>query len=182
MEVREVVALLRGTQTEPRLLSLVLSLAGAGFVLAGKADTLDAGRTLAQEQIASGAAFAKLREMVTAQGGNAQFLDTHNPPPQMQVRASHSGYVCHIDALAVGNASMRLGAGRATKDDAIDPDAGLVLRVTMGQEVQAGDVLAHLWAQSEDMARAVVPAVSEAVTIGNAPVPEAPLLLETRGL
>lgn len=181
LEVREVVSLLKG-DADPRLLSIVLTLSGAGFVLAGLSDTLDAGRELAQAQITSGAALSKLRELVSAQGGDPAFLDTPNPAPLLEVRTARSGFVTRINALAIGEAAMRVGAGRATKDDAIDPDAGVVLRVTVGQRVQAGDVLAHVWARDGDTARAVHHDLLSAVTVEDAPPPDAPLVLETLGL
>ena len=181
LEVREVVSLLKG-DADPRLLSLVRTLSGAGFHLAGLSDTLEDGRTLAQAQITSGAALSKLRELVTAQGGDPTFLDTSNPSPTSEVRAARAGFVTRLDALAIGEAAMRVGAGRATKNDAIDPDAGIVLRVSVGQNIEAGDILAHVWARDGDMACAVVPDLLAAVTMGDAPLPDVPLVLETLGL
>ena len=187
VEVREVAGLLQNNpHTEPRLRRLVCALAGAGFVVAGVTPTWDAGQTLAARQIESGAAWAKLVEIVEAQGGDAHFLhDAAKPPlPRVtwDVKATQSGFVTRLDAQAIGLAAMRLGAGRATKEDHIDPTAGVVLRETVGRPIAAGSVLATLYTSSEDAAHEAADAVQAAFTVSPDPVPDEPLICETLGL
>ena len=187
VEVREVAGLLQNNpHTEPRLRRLVCALAGAGFVVAGVTPTWDAGQTLAARQIESGAAWAKLVEIVEAQGGDAHFLhDAAKPPlPRVtwDVKATQSGFVTRLDAQAIGLAAMRLGAGRATKEDHIDPTAGVVLRETVGRPIAAGSVLATLYMSSEDAAHEAADAVQAAFTVSPDPVPDEPLICETLGL
>ena len=147
LEVREVAALLAGgTEADPRLRSLVRTLAGASLLLTGKATTLDEGRALASAQIDSGAAAEKLREIITAQGGDAALLEAPpNASVAREVRAERGGFVAGIDAEAIGRAAMRPGGGRETKDQTIDPEAGIVLGRVVGEAVAAGDVLATLY-------------------------------------
>ena len=54
-------------------------------------------------------------------------------------------YVDEIDALKIGEAAMLLGAGRATKEDIIDPSVGIVLHKKVGDKVTKGDVIASIY-------------------------------------
>ena len=187
VEVREVVRLLQNDPlTEPRLKSLVLTLAGAGFLLAGRVGTLAEGETLASAQVTSGAAFAKLREIIAYQDGDTDYLTDDEKPPVARVpwdvQAVGSGWVRRLEAETIGLAAMKLGAGRATKEDKIDPTAGVILRRTVGQSVAEGDVVATLCTNDEAVAQSVAPLVSAAFAIGpTAPDPQ-PVIYETIGL
>ena len=187
VEVREVVRLLQNDpQSEARLKSLVLTLAGAGFLLAGCVGTVAKGEALAASQLASGAAFAKLREIIAYQGGDTDYLTDDLKPPvarvQWDVQATGGGYMQRLDAEAIGLAAMQLGAGRATKEDHIDPTAGVILHRTVGQPVAEGDVIATLYTADEAAARAVAPLVWDAFALSShAPDPQ-PVIYETIGL
>ena len=184
LEVREVAALLTGdAEADPRLRSLVLTLAGASFLLTGKAATLDEGRALASAQIGSGAALAKLRQIITAQGGDAALLEAvPNAAVVREVRATRGGWVSGIDAEAIGRAAMRLGAGRETKEQTIDPEAGIVLGRVVGEAVAAGDVLATLYTERGGSADAEAEAILNCFTLTDAAPDPHPILLETIGL
>ncbi len=184
LEVCEVARLLTGdADTDPRLLSLTLTLAGASFLVTGKAATLDEGRAQATAQIESGAAANKLREIITAQGGDAALLDAPpNASIAREVRAKRGGFVAGIDAEAIGRAAMRLGAGRETKDQTIDPEAGIVLGRVVGDSVAENDVLATLYTERGGSADAEAGAILRCFRLTNtAPAPQ-PILLETIGL
>jgi len=184
LEAREAAALLRGEANgEPRLRALVCALAGAGFVLAGACGTQAEGEARAQAQIASGAAYQKLVQIVQAQGGDPSYLepgDTRGQSPvQWDVRAARAGYVTHIGARSIGLAAMGLGAGRAAKDDRVDPSAGILLRADIGDPVAAGDVLATLHTSTKALAQEAAVSVLSAFTLEDQAAPAAPLLLET---
>ena len=109
---------------------------------------------MAREQIANGAGFAKLKEMVAAQGGDASLLDDAfdslvQPRVAREVRAQRSGWLYAMDTERCGIASVALGAGRARKEDAIDYSAGIVLAKKSGDAVAEGDLLATLYAADE---------------------------------
>jgi len=187
VEVREVVRLLQNDPlAEARLRSLVLTLAGAGFLLAGRVETSVEGEALAVAQIASGAAFAKLREIIAYQGGDTDYLTDDDKPPVARIRldvtATQGGWVQRLDAEAIGLAAMRLGAGRAAKEDKIDPTAGIVLNRTVGQPIMPGDVLATLYANDEAAVRPVAPLVLDAFAVGPTAPDPSPVIYETIGL
>jgi pyrimidine-nucleoside phosphorylase len=186
LEVCEVVSLLRNNAgAERRLRHVVKTLCGIGFVLAGCAGTSVAGEAIAEELIVSGKAFEKLLQIVAAQGGDAACLEQTVRLPQCRVRrdvpAPRSGYVTALDAEAIGLAAMRLGAGRATKEDAIDPAAGVMLRYVLGDKVSAGLPIATLCAGSEIQAREAERELLAAIRIGPEPPHTRPLIYETVG-
>ena len=138
LEVSEVARLLQDpSEADPRLLSLIRHLAAVAFTLSGKTATLDEGHALTDRQLSSGAALAKLGQIIEAQGGRAEALLEDLPAAATHsLRSTASGTITAVDAQAVGLAAMRLGAGRASKDDTIDPNAGLVLHHGVGDAVQ----------------------------------------------
>ena len=187
LEVGEVARLLQGSDgAEPRLKSVVLLLSAVGFLLAGRVQTLAAGKSLAEAQLVSGAALEKLCEIVQGQGGSSEYLLHPDQAPeaavQWEIRTPVSGYVQSIDAEAIGLAAMRLGAGRAAQDDRIDPTAGIILHQMVGQFAAEGTVLANLCTNSEAAAREAAPAVLGAWTLGPKLTEPKPVIYETIGL
>lgn len=100
---------------------------------------------LIKEKISSGAAFNVFKAMIQAQGGDASYLDKPErfakSSHTLEVKASTSGYVKHINSLDIGVGAMKLGAGRQTKEDVIDMSAGVVLKKKVGDYVKAGELL-----------------------------------------
>jgi thymidine phosphorylase len=117
------------------------------------------------------------RRMVRAQGGDP---DAPLPvaPLVEEVRADGNGVVAGIDALGVGEAAWRLGAGRARKEHPVSPGAGVVLRVTAGDTVSAGEVVAELHADDDAHMEAGRAAVAGAIRVGTDAVEPASRLLE----
>lgn len=186
LEVCEVVSLLRNNAgAEPRLRQVVKTLCGIGFVLADCAGTAVAGEAIAEDLIVSGKAFEKLLQIVAAQGGDASLLEQTVKLPRCRVKmdipAPRSGYVASLDAEAIGLAAMRLGAGRATKEDTIDPAAGIMLRYVLGDSVSKGMPLATLCASSEIQAREAGQALLAAIRIEPSPPNARPLIYEIVG-
>ena len=187
LEVREVVALLQGNPwAEPRLLEIVRLLSGIGFLMAGRCASLAEGRTLADRMVSGGAAFDKLCEIVAAQGGDVTCLQQTVKQPacrfKVDVHAPDSGYLYSLDAEAIGIAAMRLGAGRAAKDDTIDPTAGIMLRHTQGDMVVRDTIVATVCASSDAQAREAGLDVLEAIEIHKAAPAATPFIYETIGL
>ncbi len=149
-EVVETIHCLRGEKV-PDVSELTRALAGEMLYVGKVAESPEAGREMADEAIWSGRAFEKFVELVEAQGGDASVL--HNPDTRADVPApvevfapeGTSGYVDGIDGLAIGHLTVALGAGRARKEDPVDPTAGIVLTKRVGDPVRAGERLASIY-------------------------------------
>jgi pyrimidine-nucleoside phosphorylase len=155
-EVAESIRCLRGDEDDSDLMTVTLALAGEMLALGEVADTPEAGREQAREAIADGSAFDKLVEMTEAQGGDVSVLHDLDARPKVPkpitVRAPDGagGYVAGLDALAVGRLSVALGAGRQTKEDDVDPTAGLVLEKRLGDAARPGEPMARLFTRATD--------------------------------
>ena len=104
--------------------------------------------------IKDGSALGKLKEMVSAQGGNADYIENIGLFPKAEfayeVKSEKSGYISRMDAEKIGIASVILGAGREKKGDPVDFSAGIILKKKTGEKVEAGDTLAVLYTNNRE--------------------------------
>lgn len=175
MEVTEAVHTLKG-QGPADFTEVCLQLAANMLFLAEKG-TLESCRQMAEEAISSGRAFEKLKAMAIAQGGDPAVLDDPERFPKAPVvhpvKAPKDGYITFMDTEQCGIASVALGAGRASKGDAIDYSAGILLQKKVGDEVRAGDTLALLHTSREKSLAEAEEILLKAVTISDErPAPE----------
>ncbi len=179
LEVAESVEVLKG-RGPADLTEVCYQLAANMLYLAGKG-TLEACRKMAEEAVASGAAYEKLKQMFAAQGGDVSVLDDPANFPQAAysrvVLAKESGYLVRMNTELVGNASVVLGAGRITKEDSIDFAAGIVLHKKTGDRVEAGEPLATLYAENEGRFDGAEEMFRNALTFGPAPQAQPPLVM-----
>jgi pyrimidine-nucleoside phosphorylase len=145
LEVRESVDVLRGSGPED-VLDVTLALGAEMLVLGGKARTRGEGTGILRKLLNSGAAYDAFIRMVKAQGGDASVIENPEKVPRaaiiVTVESPSDGWVAGLDALAVGEISLGLGAGRMRKEDAVDPFAGIVLNKKTGDRVRKGETLA----------------------------------------
>lgn len=132
-EVAEAVEILAGGGPAD-VVELTVAFAREMLTAAGKPDADPA------KALASGAAMDTWRAMVRAQGG-----DPGAPLPKakehLEVKANRSGVLSRLDALAVGVASWRTGAGRARPGESVSPGAGITLHAKLGDAVTEGQTL-----------------------------------------
>jgi pyrimidine-nucleoside phosphorylase len=128
-----------------------------------------------------GRAMARFAAIVDAQGGDVRALDDYSLLPtaarRVELRADRSGEVDSFVCNDVGRASMMLGAGRARKEDAVDPAAGVVLHVERGTRVQSGDLLAELFFNDDRQLDAAVAMLRASIVVGEGGVEVPPLVL-----
>jgi thymidine phosphorylase len=169
VEVEEAVATLRG-EGPPDLVEVTLALAREMLALAG----IDADPAAA---LADGRALDRYRRMIAAQGG-----DPDAPLPRArhaeQVTAAESGWLRRLDALAVGVAAWRLGAGRARKEDPVSAAAGVLCLAKPGERVEAGQPVLELRADDESRFARAREALANGIEIGPEPPAVTPLVLE----
>lgn len=151
LEVIEAIKTLKG-EGEKNLTEVCLSLAAQMLcTVTGRDDMVC--RKMAKKSIEDGSALNKLREMITAQGGNADVIDNSGafkqPKFYVDIISERDGYISRTDAERVGIASVILGAGREKKGDPIDSSAGIILKKKTGDSVSKGDVLATFYTDDE---------------------------------
>lgn len=151
LEVIEAIKTLKG-EGEKNLTEVCLSLAAQMLCMVTGRDDMVC-RKMAKKSIEDGSALNKLREMITAQGGNADVIDDigafKQPKISVDIISEREGYISRTDAERVGIASVILGAGREKKGDPIDPSAGIILKKKTGDSVSKGDVLATFYTGDE---------------------------------
>lgn len=129
-----------------------------------------------RENLNNGKALEKWRQMIAAQGG-----DPDAPLPKAKewhtIRASESGFISRLDALAVGVASWRLGAGRERKEDQVQFGAGIELHHQIGDQVAAGDALMTLYTDTPEKFERAIELAESAVSFSEAAIAKRELIL-----
>jgi pyrimidine-nucleoside phosphorylase len=177
LEVREAVDTLRGDGPGD-LVELVLGAAAHLLALSDLGVDQDEGRRRAEEAIGNGAALVAYERWIKAQGGEARLDALPRAAVVAPVAAPETGFVQRIATTAVGEAALRLGAGRATKDDPIDHAVGIVVLAKRGDRVEAGDRLAEIHAQDQAAADRAAAEVVAAYELGADEPEHRPVVLD----
>ncbi len=130
--------------------------------------------------LASGQAMDTWREMIRAQDGDPDAPMAAAKEVEV-LRATQGGVVSAVDAMGIGLAAWRLGAGRARKEDPVSFAAGVVLHKKPGDRVSPGDVLAELRTDEPGRIASALETATPAFTIESLPRPAAPLIIDRIG-
>ncbi|MCP5514667.1 MAG: pyrimidine-nucleoside phosphorylase [Spirochaetales bacterium] len=145
LEVREAVEVLQG-KYECDLKVIAFTLAARMLILSGICTSESEAMEKVEDALVSGKALVKLAQMISAQGGDPAVVENLSLLPQAEakisVKADKTGFINEIDTADIGLSAMLLGAGRAAKDDVIDPAVGIWLTKRLGDYVKKGDELA----------------------------------------
>ena len=182
LEVAESVACLRGAGPAD-VMEVTYALGSHMLILGGVArDEADARQRL-ERVVANGAALAKFREIVAAQGGDVRAIDEPARLPQATLQvplsAPRAGVVGDVDAMGVALAALRLGAGRAKASDPVDPAVGISALVKIGERVNVGDTLAVIHANDEASLADARAMLVQAIVVGDAAPAPGPRVVET---
>jgi pyrimidine-nucleoside phosphorylase len=149
LEIAEAIAALHG-EGPPDLIQLTRVAGAEMLVRARRVRDTHAGLGAIDRALGDGSGFAKLRELVAAQGGDVSMVDDPTKLPRaphvQTLRAPRTAYVAAIAADQVGIASVHLGAGREKKGDPIDHRTGIVLHAKVGDRVERGQPYADVHA------------------------------------
>lgn len=176
LEVQEAVEVLSGQVDESDPLFEVCMLLGENMLVLGNlAEDEATARKMLIEKIKDGSGLKKLQDMIRLQGGDASYLTVENMKKlvavkqHIDVKSEFDGYITKMDAQKIGNAAQMLGAGRAKKEDVIDPAVGMVMKVRCGACIQKGDVLCTLYVNDDRNVSDVIKMMHEAITIEQEP-------------
>ena len=177
LEVREALETVRG-RGPADYTELVLDACARLLALSDLGIDEGEGRRRAEAAVGDGSAEEAWRRWIEAQGGDPDEEALPRAAVVREVPAPAAGHVTALGAIAIGNAAVHLGAGRRTKEDAIDHSVGIVCRAKRGSRVEPGDVLAEVHARDEASADEAVREVLSAYAIGSEPPPAHDVLLE----
>ena len=153
LEVIEAIDTLKGNGPED-LTKLCLELGSHMLVLGNAAKNKKEGIEILKNLIDSGKAYEKFKEFISAQGGDINVIEQPELLPKSKsskiYKSNTEGYITELNALDIGLASVKLGAGRETKKDKIDYGAGILLKKKIGDYVKKGEELAILYSNNEN--------------------------------
>lgn len=183
LEVKEAVELLSGKIPSTDPLYEVCMLLGANMLMiAGIVDNEEDARNMLKEKIDNGEGLSRLQEMIILQSGNGAYLDMDHIDELIHVSqiidvpSRKDGYVSRMMAEKIGTAAQMLGAGRAVKEDVIDPCTGLVMKVRCGNRVRINDPLCTLYVNDDRNLNEVKELLYEAIEISDTPVQPVPMI------
>lgn len=177
LEVKEAIETLSGKGPKD-LETLCVEIASRMVYYANEAKSIEEARKMAEENLHNGKALAKFYEFIKMQGALdfslEDFIQVEEITPYLSKKA---GYIKSIKALNIGLASMKLGGGRQTKEDQIDPMVGIVLHKKVGDYVEVGSHLADIY-HNRLFPNDVIPSLDDAFEIVLEEVKEPEIILE----
>lgn len=179
LEVKEAVEILQGKVQGP-LKDVALFLGSRMLLNAGLAKTAKEATEKLAHAIETGAGLEKLKEMILAQGGMPDICDNTallpTAPCIRPVLAGKSGWLSATDGVALGMAAQKMGAGRMTKDDVINPAVGFIMKKRIGDRVEKGEEIAILHASGTVSADEAEKNILAALSLSPVPVPPSRLI------
>ena len=109
-------------------------------------------KAMIDDVIKSGKAFNKFLEFVRNQGGDEKIIQKPNwwkPKYKLEIKSTKNGYVYLKNSINLGLTAMKLGAGRQTKEDIIDNEAGIELNKITNELVKKGDIIMTLYSSKK---------------------------------
>jgi len=178
LEIRETIATLRGAGP-PDVSELVLDASAHLLALSDLGIDESAGRERAAAAIEDGSALAMYERWIEVQGGDPAEESLPVAPVVRDVVSEESGYVRAIGAVDIGLAALRLGAGRQTKDQRVDPAVGIRCLKKRGDAVREGEAIAEVYSRTDEAAERASAEVLAAYDLGEDAPPPRPIVLET---
>ena len=167
LEVDEAVEALSGKG--PKRLMEVVEVLGAYMLLLGKKAADEAeGREKIRRVLQSGAGLAKFKELIAAQHGSTSWIGKRpltKAAQQYTAVCTDEGYITAIHGRALGEIAMKLGAGRAHKEDAIDPMVGIRLYKELYDPIHAGEPLFTIYGKADTPMMATAQEIADQIIV-----------------
>ncbi|WRQ86412.1 thymidine phosphorylase [Actomonas aquatica] len=185
VEVAESIACLKG-EGPADLMEVTYALGVEMLLIGGAAKDADAAQAMLEGVVHSGAALNAFRAVIEAQGGNAEVCDDPDgllprAAQRVPLQALEAGVVQDVDAMAVALAALKLGAGRARAEDAVDHAVGITDLVKIGETVEKGQPLCVVHANDDDTWAAAEVMLRDAIVVGEGAAKAPPLIVERIG-
>jgi pyrimidine-nucleoside phosphorylase len=168
LEVKESIDCLKGGGPGD-VMEITHLLAGTMIYLGKKAESVEQGIEMSRQAVEDGSALQKWIDIVEEQGGDSSVIKDPDSYPEagfvIEVVADRSGFVSEIDAFAMGMVSLELGAGRKAKEEAVDPQAGIMLHKKIGDEVKKNETIATIYTNKEEKLDSAKIGILDAITI-----------------
>lgn len=167
LEVDEAVEALSGRGGK-RLMEVVEVLGAHMLLLGGKAQTEAEGRQKIQDALQSGKGLAKLKELIAAQHGSTSWIGKRpltKAASEFTAVCTDTGYITAIHGRALGEIAMKLGAGRATKDDTIDAMVGIKLYKELYDPIRAGEPLFTIYGKKDAPMPQIAQEIADHITV-----------------
>lgn len=185
LEVKEAVEVLSGITplTDP-LVEVSLLLGSNMLILSGLADNEESAKGMLISAIKDGRGLDKLQQMVREMGGDASYICPERIGELCRVKRTvpiypkEDGYIASMEAVKIGAASQMLGAGRAKKEDSIDPAVGLVMHKRVGDRVSLKEPLCTFYVNDESRLTEAIDCFYSAFTFSREQPEKAPLVYD----
>ena len=185
LEMKEAIEMLNGSGPDDFHVHCI-DLSAYMLILGKKTADLESGRKMAQEAIDNGSALEKFKELIQSQHGDVSVIDQPELLPSAKlvipITADSTGWVKVVDAQAVGESSVEIGAGRAKKGDIIDQAVGIMVRVKVGDKINAGQTLFDVHVNDRKAFETVFQKLKTSVQISEEPVEPPPYFWGVIGL
>ena len=185
LEMKEAIDMLNGNGPEDFQVHCI-DFSAYMLILGKKATDLETGRKMAQEAIDNGSALQKFKELIQTQHGDVTVIDHPELLPStsnvFSIKSNVAGWVKVVDAQKVGESSVEIGAGRAKKGDIIDPAVGIMVRVKVGDRIEAGQTLFDVHVNDRNSFDTVFQKLKSSVEFSNEPVDPPPYFWGVIGL
>lgn len=182
LEVIEACEFLKGNLKDGEVYELTYELAILTLMQYEICKEREEAKAYIDELISSGKALNKFKELVATQGGLAEALDDYSKLPtagkKVEIKSDKDGYVESINAYKVALSCKLLGAGRETKEDAIDLSVGVYLNKKSGERVNKGDTLYTIYSNDDNKTMQCQELCTEAFEITTSEPPKKPLIYE----
>lgn len=183
LEVIEAVKVLKG-EVENDLKEVCLSLA-AKLISLVLSLSYEESLKRVTDALESGKAYCKMKEWISAQGGDAAFIDNtelfEKAEYSYEILSDSDGYISAMDTEKIGLSSVILGAGRASKEDKIDFSAGIIIDKKTGDKIKKGEKIATLFTNNETSLQDAEKTYLSALTVSAEKPEEKPLIYKIIG-
>jgi len=181
LEVIEAIDALKG-EGPAELIELTMRLGAEMLLLAGKVGDIEQGAEALKGKLQSGEALDKFRELVSWQGGDPRVVDDYHLLPQAkerwEMRSQSDGFISKLDAYQIGLAVKRLGGGRESLHQEIDPSVGIRCLKKMGEWVRKGEILMEVYYNNSQRLSEAMEGLLSTVELSEEEVAPPPLVRE----